>query len=318
MKGLTRRQALHLAATAAAAAGTTALGVALVGRKPGGPARLFSGRDHRVARPGGVELAIAHGSDAAANVRAAVAALGGMAAFVRPGDRVAIKPNVGWNRLPEQAADTSPEVVTELVRLVRSAGAAKVWVTDSPVNDAERCFTRSGIRRAVLDAGATLVLPDAGAFRDAAVGGLVVRVAEVLWPLLEADKVLNVPIAKQHGLTGATLSMKNWYGIVGGQRARLHQDIHRAIVDLAAFARPTLTVLDATRVLLRNGPSGGSPDDVAQRNTVAASTDQVALDAFGAGLLGLSPGDLGCVVLGERAGLGRADWKSLRRAEIAG
>lgn len=313
-----RREILtRIAGTAATAAGAVGVGLALVDREPTPAERPVQIRDHRVERPpGAVGLAIARGPDPAVNVRRAIEALGGMAAFVRRGERVVVKPNVGWNRLPEQAANTAPEVVAEVVRLVVGAGASQVWVADVPVNTAERCFARSGIDEAARRAGARVILPGTTAFRAVEVLGATLRVAEVLWPFVEADRVINLPIAKQHGLSRATLAMKNWYGVLGGHRARLHQDIHRSVVDLATMVKPTLTVLDATRVLLANGPSGGSLDDVRRLDTIAASADEVAIDAFGASLLGARPDEVGSIALGEKAGLGRADWRSLRVEEI--
>jgi len=309
-----------VAACAGMAAGSVGLGLALRDRNPGGrQKKLATVRDHRVARPAGsVGIAIVRGPDAAANVTRAIEALGGISAFIRRGDKVAIKPNVGWNRLPEQAANTNPDVVAQIVRMAIAAGAAKVWVTDYPVNTAERCFERSGIRTAALAAGATVVLPDATHFRDIEMGGKFLRVAEALYPIVEADKLINLPIVKQHGLCSATMSMKNWYGAIGGHRVRLHQDIHRAIVELAAMAKPTLTVLDATRVLLANGPSGGSLADVKRMDTIAASSDEVALDAFGLTLLGVKAGDAAFVGEAEKAGLGKADYKSLKLVEVGG
>jgi uncharacterized protein (DUF362 family) len=318
--GLTRRDVLRVAACAGVAAGTVGLGLAIKDRNPGGRQKKNATiRDHRVARPAGsVGMAIVRGPDAAANVTRALEALGGISAFIRRGDKVAIKPNVGWNRLPEQAANTNPEVVAQIVKMVLAAGAAKVWVTDYSVNTPERCFERSGIRQAVLAAGGTLVMPDATHFRDIEIGGKFLRVAEALYPIVDADKIINLPIVKQHGLSGATLSMKNWYGAIGGHRVRLHQDIHRAIVELAAMAKPTLTVLDGTRVLMANGPSGGSLADVKRMDTIAASTDEVALDAFGLTLLGVKADDAAFVAEGEKAGLGKADWKSLKLVEVGG
>ena len=125
-------------------------------------------------------------------------------------------------------------------------------------------------------------------------------------------------MVKHHGMSGATASMKNWYGVLGGHRVRLHQDIHRSIVDLAAMVKPTLTVLDCTRVLMANGPTGGSLDDVKQVNVVAAGGDEVALDAFGASLLGLEPEAVGFIGEAERAHLGRSDYRSLKLVEVGG
>ena len=315
----THREALKVASTAAAALGTVGLGLFLYDRVPPASKPLPPLKDHKIARPAGAaQMAIVHGSDAADNTRRAIEALGGMGAFVRPGDRVVVKPNIGWNRLPEQAANSNPDVVAQVVRMVLAAGASKVWVTDNPVNNAERCFERSGILKATGAAGGTAVLPNSGSFREVLVEGKVLHVANVLWPVVEADRVINVPIVKHHGMSAATLSMKNWYGVLGGHRVRLHQDIHRSIVDLAAMVKPTLTVLDCTRLLMANGPTGGSLDDVKRFDAVAAGIDEVALDAFGASLLGLKPEAVGFIGEAERSGLGRSDYKSLKLVEVGG
>jgi len=313
--GYTRRQLLS---TAAAAGAAVAGGVWLLDRNPGLPRDSSERmRDHRVDLPAGaVEMAIARGADSADNARKAIEALGGMEGFVHKGERVVVKPNVGWNRKPEQAANTDPAVVAQVVRMVIAAGASEVIVTDMPVNNPERCFARSGIRAAAEAAGAKVVLPESVGFRDVDVGGVVLRVARVLTPFVQADRIINVPVAKQHGLTRATLSMKNWYGVLGGHRVLLHQDIHRSIVDLANMIKPTLTVLDGTRILTANGPSGGSMDDVERKDTVAASADQVAIDAFGASLLGLTPADVEYIGRAEKAGLGRADYKGMKLVEV--
>ena len=163
-----------------------------------------------------------------------------------------------------------------------------------------------------------MVRPDTTAFREVNVAGKLLQVGDVLFPFVEADRIINVPLVKQHGLSGATMALKNWYGVLGGQRVKLHQNIHLSIVDLALMVKPTLTILDATRILLANGPTGGSLADVKQLDTVAVSTDEVALDAFGASLLGLSPSDLGFIVEGMKAGLGTMQWQSLKTVELGG
>jgi len=315
-----RRELLQIGKTSAVAAGAVCLGVALTDRDLGMQRKtLPKVPDHRVALPaGGARMAVARGKDPAENVRRAIEALGGMGVFIRRGDKVAIKPNVGWNRLIEQGANTNPEVVGALVRMAFAAGASKVWVTDYPVNNPERCFERSGIRKAVGEAGGDLVMPDAIHFREVEIGGRLLRSGEVLTPIIDADKLINVPIVKHHGLSRATLSMKNWYGILGGHRVRLHQDIHRSIVDLAVMAKPTLTVMDATRILMANGPTGGNLDDVKMLDTVAVGVDEVALDAFGAELLGADRSEVGFIAEGEKAGLGVSDYRSLKLVEIPG
>ncbi|HJX52719.1 MAG TPA: DUF362 domain-containing protein [Polyangia bacterium] len=318
--GTDRRGALRVGVTAAMAVGSVALGLALHDRGANKKTRaLPTIKDHRADKPAGAtDMAIVRGPDPAANVRRAIEALGGMGRFVRRGERVVIKPNIGWNRLPEQAANTNPDVVAEVVRLVLAAGASKVWLTDASVNTPEQCFARSGIEKAAKAAGATVIRPDASAFREVNVSGKLLRTGDVLFPIVEADRVINIPVVKQHGLSLASMALKNWYGVLGGQRVKLHQNIHLSIIDLAAMVKPTLTVLDATRILLANGPTGGSLSDVKQLDTIAAGTDEVALDAFGATLLGLNPNDVGFIVEGMKAGLGTPRWQSLKTVELGG
>jgi len=227
-------------------------------------------------------MAVVQGDDPAALARRAIEELGGIRRFIARGDVVVLKPNVAWDRTPEQAANTNPDLVAEVARLCFQAGARRVIVTDVSINEAQQCFTRSGIAAAARNCGAEVVLPEDRLFREVDLRGDVLNAWPVLEPFLTADKMINLPVAKHHSLTGASLGMKNWYGILGGERQRLHQRIHESLADLADFMRPTLTLIDAYRVLLRNGPGGGNPADVALKKTVLAGTDPVALDAYAA------------------------------------
>ena len=268
-------------------------------------------------REGSADMAIAKSSmDPAVLTRRAVDALGGMKRFISRGDIVAVKPNIGWDRMPVHAANTNPKVVAEVVRLAFDAGAKQVVVTDASCNEPNRCFQRSGIWRAAHAVGATVVLPASHRFREIRMRGDVLDLWPVYTPLVNADKVINVPIAKHHNLSKYTGAMKNWYGILGGRRNRLHQNIDVSIADLATFMRPTLTVLDATRVLLRNGPQGGNIDDAKDLHQVIAGTDQVAIDAYGATLIGEKPENVKYLALGHQRGLGDSNWKSLRVVEV--
>lgn len=228
------------------------------------------------------DMVVAQGESPEVLVRRAVDALGGMRRFIARGDVVVVKPNIGWDRAPEQAANTNPRLVAEVVRLCQDAGARTVIVTDVSCNDPRTCFERSGIAAAARSAGAQVVLPDERKFRQVNLGGDVLTAWPVLEPFLTADKIINLPIAKHHSLTGCTLGMKNFYGIIGGQRSRLHQRINESLVDLTAFARPTLTIIDAYRVLMRGGPTGGSLADVEFKKTLLAGTDPVAIDSYAA------------------------------------
>jgi uncharacterized protein (DUF362 family) len=261
-------------------------------------------------------IAVVRGKDVGRMAAAAFDRLGGVGRFISPGDRVLIKPNVGWDRQPEQAANTNPELVGAVVRLCREARASEVWVTDASINDPYRSFARSGIEQAVTASGGTVKFTRDSDFVPTDLKGQVLRV----WPVSrfyhDVDKVINMPVVKHHSLSRCTIAMKNWYGILGGQRNRLHQDIHVSIADLAAAMRPTLTITDATRVLVRNGPTGGNLSDVSIENTIIAGLDEVALDALALGFLDIAVDDVPFLLIGEKRGLGVRDWKSLRSVEV--
>jgi uncharacterized protein (DUF362 family) len=230
-----------------------------------------------------------------------------MERFVGKGDRVVIKPNIGWDRTPEMAACTNPEVVRALVEMVLDAGAKKAIVIDNTTNQAKRCYVRSGIQEAVKQAGGDMLFVDDYRVKKMALGGAWLKEWEVLLDVVEADKIINVPIAKHHSLCRLTLGMKNWLGGVGGARNQFHQDLDKAVVDLAAFFKPGLTVLDAYRILVRNGPQGGRVSDTELRKTVIAGVDPVAVDAMGASLFEVMPRELPYLGMARERGLGEFD-----------
>lgn len=206
------------------------------------------------------DLSVAQGNAAPGRlVRAAIEGCGGIKKYISRGDIVVVKPNIGWDRRPEMAANTNPEVVAEIVRLCFEAGAKKVKVFDNPVNDARRCYKQSGISDAASKAGAEVKFMESRKFRDVKLQGEALK----SWPLysevLDADKFINVPIAKTHGLAGLTLSLKNLMGVMGGSRGRIHQNIDESLIDVAGALKPTLTILDAVRILTANGPQGRVP-----------------------------------------------------------
>ena len=263
------------------------------------------------------ELVVARNdTDPAALVRKAVEALGGMKRFISRQDIVVVKPNIGWDRTPIHAANTNPRVVAEVVRLAYDAGAKRVVVTDASCNEPNRCFQRSGIWKASYDMGAEVILPASHRFRTMRLKGEVLDEWPVYTPLINADKVINVPIAKHHNLAKYTGAMKNWYGSLGGRRNRLHQNIDVSIADLAQFIQPTLTIVDATRVLMRNGPQGGNVADAKDMHTVIATTDQVAADAYGCQLIGRTADEIPYLRMGQERGIGTMHWQNLRFKEV--
>jgi uncharacterized protein (DUF362 family) len=281
---VSRREAmLKLLRVAGAGAGAAGLGLWLSEHswRPETALAMAAKHGHTVpADPKLPEIAIIQGGDPTQLARQALQELGGMRRFISRGDIVLVKPNIGWDRTPEQAANTNPEVVAEIVRQCLNAGAKRVIVTDVSCNEARRCFQRSGIAEAAKLAGADVILPEPSRFKEVDLQGEVLHAWPVLDTFLNVDKVINIPIAKHHGLTGTTLGMKNWFGMLGGQRNELHQKIHEGLVDLADFVRPTLTIIDCYRILVRNGPTGGNLEDVLLKKTLVAGTDPVALDAY--------------------------------------
>ena len=250
-------------------------------------------------------MAVAKGKDGALLVKTALQKLGGIGKFIKHGDKVLIKPNCAFDRPPHLGATTSPEVLAEIVRQCKSVGA-EVRVSDNPINDAEGCFVKSGIKAAAEKNGAAVWLPKPSMFKKTRVGKIKIKKWDVMHtPLAWATKLIGVPTVKSHNLSGASLAMKNWYGFLGHGRNRLHQSINEVIADLGTFITPTLVVLDGTRILKRNGPTGGSTADVEPGNIVVAGTDQVAIDAFGVGLLGKSVSEIPYLSLAEKAGVGK-------------
>jgi uncharacterized protein (DUF362 family) len=262
------------------------------------------------------DLVVAHGASPEQIVNVAIGAMGGIKKFISRGDIVVIKPNIGWDRTPEQAGNTNPEVVAAVVKLCFEAGAKKVKVFDRPVNDPRRCYVQSGIAPAASALGAEVDYVDERKFKDMAINGGALK----SWPLysevFDADKVINIPIAKHHGLAKLTLSMKNWMGVMGGSRRQIHQKLDESLVDLSMKIKPTLTILDAVRILTANGPQGGSLADVKKRDTVIVGIDPVAIDSYGATLFGMKGSDLGYVRIGDKLGLGKMNLSNLKIKKI--
>jgi uncharacterized protein (DUF362 family) len=227
-------------------------------------------------------ISIAGGSGPTANLGRALSALGGIERFIFQGDSVAIKPNCAWDRTPQQAANTDPELINALVRTCLEAGAASVVVVDNSCHDPERSFQRSGIAEAAKSAGAKIAHQKSARTVTLDLGGVALGTWEVLEPLAEADRVINVPVVKHHSLSRATLGMKNWFGAIVGRRNSLHQRVDQVCAELCAAFRPTLTVVDATRVLTAGGPTGGSLDLVKHVDQVAVEDvgDEVVADAL--------------------------------------
>ncbi len=288
-----RRQFLGAAAVASAA---LALGRA-------GRARAAADRPDLVAVKNG---------GAAAMFDRGIQELGGMKAFVKPGQRVLVKPNIGWDVPPERAANTNPELVGRIVEQALAAGAKEVWVFDNTCDDARRSYKNSGIEAAARGAGAKVAPAYVeGSYQRVKVPGKVLKEAKVHELLLQADVFINVPVLKDHPGTVFTAGMKNLMGVVWDRRSWHAQDLLQCIADMAGFRKPDLVVVDAYRVMKRWGPRGGTEKDIVKMKSQLLGTDQVAVDTAAARLFGADPADVFHLAMAEKAGLGRMDLDAL-------
>ena len=258
-------------------------------------------------------MGVGRDDDRAVALDQALSAIGGLASFIGQGDRVILKVNAGFSTPPELGATTHPAMVEALTLRCKQVGAAEVIVTDNPVADTLSCFQITGIAAAAKKAGARLVIPTSDSFTPLTLpGGQLIRDWPVLLqPLQGATKYISVCPLKHHYLAGATMTIKNAYGLLGGSRGVFHQDVNEVIAELAQLVVPSLSVLDATWAMVRNGPTGGSTADLELRGFVAVSSDPVAVDAFGASLLGLAPADLPYLLRAAKVNAGSADWRSI-------
>ena len=261
----------------------------------------------------GPVLAVAEGKDYARATRNAIAALGGMKRFVKSGDVVVVKPNMGWDRNSAQGANTNPIVVRAIVEEALRAGARKVKVFDRSCNDERRCYVNSGMTAALSGMkNVELKYIENERFQKVAMKGKVLSAWELYDEVLHADVFINVPVAKHHQLTKVTLGLKNVMGVMGGNRGVIHKNIDEALADVNAVLKSHLVVIDATRGLTAHGPQGGNLADVKYFNKVIASTDIVAADAYATTLFGHRPEDISVTVAAHKRGLGEINLKKVR------
>ena len=264
----------------------------------------------------GPALAVRKGTDIPLLVRDTLDALGGIEQIVKPGETVVVKPNIGWDRTVEMAANTHPDVVRTVVQLCLEAGAGQVRIFDRTCNDPRRCYVQSGIQEAIDSIRSSRVKLehiDRRAFQDVALkGGVALDEWSFYKPALDADRYINIPVAKHHSISTVTLAMKNTMGVIGGNRGALHRRIDESLADINSVIHSDLTIVDATRILVANGPQGGLMKDVRRTNSLIASTDIVAADSYAATLFGHRPEDIPTIVAGARRGLGIMDLSRVR------
>ncbi len=263
-------------------------------------------------------LAIAHGTEHDKTIRAALAALGGMDRFIQHGDVVMIKPNVAFDRPPALAATTHPDALRAVAKLCFEAGASKVIVADNPINSPTGCFLKSGLTAVAAEMKLDLLYPETNSFAPLSLNGEVLKEWTFFnTPFKKATKVIGLAPCKDHNLCHASMTTKNWYGLLGGRRNQFHQHIHSIVSDFALMMKPTLVILDGLNVLMSNGPTGGRLSDVKVMNTIVAGTDMIAVDAYGySHLLERDLAELTYLHKAQERGLGKIDWKNTLYKEV--
>ena len=278
--------------------------------------------DYRIPKSAAAsaDVGIGRGGTPKQMLRKALDGIGGIQRYIDPGDIVLLKPNVAFDRAPALGATSQPELIEELINmLLVDCRAQEVRVADNPIESPADCFMKTGLRAASERAGGRVYLPDSNAFKMLNTPGA--KLIEEWWffhrPFTNVDKVIGVAPVKDHNLCYASMGIKNWYGLLGGRRSQFHQDIHEIVSDLSIMIRPTLTILDGTKILMENGPTGGDPSNVVDGDVVMAALDPVAQDAWAfEHLLRRSPDDLPEYLhKSEEKGSGRVDYRG-RTKEI--
>jgi len=254
------------------------------------------------------EVGVVRSTNIEAAVKQAVELVGGIERYIGGGDVVAVKPNIAFNSPPQYKATTDPLVVRTIVDLCYQAGASKVYVFDRTLSNPKLSYITSGIQQAAEEAGAKVLYVDnvsSKLYKKISVaGGVYLKETLVNKYILESDAFINLPVAKQHSTAGLTIGMKNLMGISGDNRSRWHWDIHQAISDINMAVKSDLTVVDATAIMTRKGPTGGSLSYLKDTDTIIASPGVAQADAETALLFGMQPEDLGYLRLAEEKGLG--------------
>ncbi|MEW6510915.1 MAG: DUF362 domain-containing protein [Bacteroidota bacterium] len=275
-------------------------------------------RHFLAAAPRPYDLVAVKGGEPEVMFDRAIDAMGGIGAFVKKGQKVVVKPNIGWDVSPERAGNTNPKLVARIVKRCYEAGAKQVYVFDHTCDDWRGCYRTSGIEASAKAAGATVAPGHSESYyQEVSIrGGRVMKDARVHELILESDVFINVPVLKDHGSARLTASMKNLMGIVWDRRFWHKNDLHQCIADFAGYRDPDLNVVDAYAVMKQNGPRGVSTGDVQIMKTMLVSTDMVTADVAGAKLFGLSPDEIGYIPIAARQGVGRMDLNGLNISRI--
>src|SRR5512138_3284717 len=277
------------------------------------PGRLLAAIPAPPGPPVPYDLVAVKGSDPVVMFDKGIESMGGIGAFVKKGQTVIVKPNIGWDVPPERAGNTNPALVRQIVAMCYAAGAKTVYVFDNTCDNWVKCYQNSGIDKAVKDAGGKMVPGNSeGNYQETVVkNGKKLTKAKVHELILSSDVFINVPILKSHSSAQITASMKNLMGVVWDRGYWHRNDLHQCISDYVPVRKPDLNVVDAYRVMMKRGPRGVSVEDVEIKGSLILSRDIVAADAAAAKLFGVEPATIPYIKIADQAKLGVMDLTKL-------
>jgi uncharacterized protein (DUF362 family) len=279
----------------------------------------FGKQRNQTASGGNYDLVAVRNGEPVQMYRRAIAEMGGMGRFVKRGQRVVVKPNIGWDVTPERAANTNPDLIGAIVKDCVDAGARQVIVFDNTCDNWQRAYQNSGIEAAARAAGAQVVPGSVERnYREVSIPGAKrLTSAKVHEQIIDSDVFINVPVLKHHASTEVTIAMKNLMGIVWDRRFWHRNDLHQCIADFCLYRKPDLNIVDAYLVMTRNGPRGTSASDLALMKSLLISPDVVAIDAASALIFGKKPEDVGHIKIGHEMKIGTMNLDSLKIKRVA-
>ncbi|MFH1516053.1 MAG: DUF362 domain-containing protein [bacterium] len=278
------------------------------------PPKSISLPEKHVTSVGQNVVAVSKNSNPYELTRKAVEALGGMDKFISKDETVMLLPNMAWDRNVDQAANTHPDVVRAIIDMCKESKAREIGVFCNTCHPAQSSYAKSGVADTAEKAGARIWYVDDRDFQTVEMNGTNLKTTDIYKKLLASDRFINIPIAKVHSLASYTMSMKNLLGAVKNRQV-YHPNIHQDLADLSMILKPDLNVIDATRILIKNGPTGGSLADVRKPNIVIAAPNPVSADSVGMSLFDKAPEKLMCLTIAQKLGRGEYDHEKLEIRE---
>jgi len=260
------------------------------------------------------DLVAVRGGEPGAMFDMAIASMGGMKQFLKKGQTVVLKPNIGWDSTVEKAGNTNPQLISTIIKHCFDAGAKNVYVFDHTCDNWTKCYASSGIEKAANDAGAKVVGGNTeNYYQNVTITGTkILKTVKVHELILQSDVFINVPILKNHTSCKVTAGLKNLMGTVWDRQYWHGNDLQQCIGEFPMYRKPDLNIVDAYAVMKRNGPRGVSAADVEKMKSLVLSTDIVAADAAATKFFGKEPNEIKYLKVASELKLGNMNLDQLR------